>query len=407
MISKALISFTGFYWGAIHQSPTPHLKENTIIQVNNAIPYSKNLLQIYLSSQNEDHKFLYFTHSSFPLPSGSIGYIHNQKSHSLVKTQQTRLQPKFSPQVRERLTFLERLSKILNNFMNTRIDNLNPKLSRWYAALTMGNYNSLSSREKDVFLMTGTMHLLVVSGLHIGFFSLLIDRVILFPAWILYLSSFLKSRYWIACKILSSLMSIILTICFVISIGFPVSAQRALIVFACHKISLIYTGALSISSRLVIAFTVQILLFPNNFISFPALLTWGAYLCILSTTQSNKTKLKNIFFPQILFTIFSVAMFARLSIVGMFLNIILVPIFPILFFFVLLDIFITLPQNTSILLGKIQLKFLDMLDKSYQISNDYPALFYDNIPLSIRLLCLAILTFIFLNYFRSISKTYI
>ncbi|MCA1756701.1 MAG: ComEC/Rec2 family competence protein [Bacteroidales bacterium] len=132
------------------------------------------------------------------------------------------------------------------------------------AALTLGHREMLSPDITEDFRRSGITHILAVSGLHVGMFSLLVLGIL----------SFLKGRL----SIIPPLAAIIAIWCFALVTGLGPSVTRAALMFSfLHAGLLIRRGVNSINSLLASAFVLLVinpaLLFDTGFqLSYSAVL---------------------------------------------------------------------------------------------------------------------------------------
>ncbi len=160
------------------------------------------------------------------------------------------------------------------------------RAGRWIhagIALVLGNRDYLTSREVELFRQSGSMHLLALSGMHLGFIGLL--------SFALFLP--VLGKYWAA------LPALILCICFTFFIGASPSLLRATL-FLCTAF---------LFSRLPVPFSkIQILgaalfflgfLFPHIIGSIGFWLSFGAVFAIILFSQKIRYLLCRVVPPSI------------------------------------------------------------------------------------------------------------
>lgn len=112
----------------------------------------------------------------------------------------------------------------LKNLIITKIDKtiIYPKLVGFLKAVTLGEKSDLNKKNKDIFIKTGTAHILVISGLHIGIIILLCLKIL----EIINLSY--RKKYIFTLFIITT---------FLFLVGFTPSIMRAYIMGAIYLIS--------------------------------------------------------------------------------------------------------------------------------------------------------------------------
>ena len=99
-------------------------------------------------------------------------------------------------------------------------------------ALTIGDGNSLTPQEWEVFRLTGTTHLMVISGSHIGLIAgLAYLLVIRFWAWTGVLA-------WSPQKV-AAILALLVAIFYAGLTGFSVPAQRSALMIAIAMIAIV------------------------------------------------------------------------------------------------------------------------------------------------------------------------
>lgn len=145
------------------------------------------------------------------------------------------------------------------------------------AAMAMGDKSALNQETKEAYSISGTSHILAVSGLHIG---------IIFQLIILLLGGKRRSK-------LTIILSTIIVWVYVIFIGFPASAVRAATMLSIYSMVLLSLRPDPTLNTLALAYIIMVLVNPFNIfdigfqMSFLAvgsiLLFYPLFFCLLSS----------------------------------------------------------------------------------------------------------------------------
>lgn len=145
------------------------------------------------------------------------------------------------------------------------------------AAMAMGDKSALNQETKEAYSISGTSHILAVSGLHIG---------IIFQLIILLLGGKRRSK-------LTIILSTTIVWVYVIFIGFPASAVRAATMLSIYSMVLLSLRPAPTLNTLALAYIIMVLVNPFNIfdigfqMSFLAvgsiLLFYPLFFCLLSS----------------------------------------------------------------------------------------------------------------------------
>ncbi|MCD4658400.1 MAG: ComEC/Rec2 family competence protein, partial [Planctomycetes bacterium] len=92
---------------------------------------------------------------------------------------------------------------------------LQTKHSALFLTLTIGNTTMLSKSTRDNFRLTGTLHLLVISGLHIGFLVLILELLL---------------KFFRVSQRTKAIILLLLLIFYWLIVGYKISITRAIII---------------------------------------------------------------------------------------------------------------------------------------------------------------------------------
>lgn len=212
-----------------------------------------------------------------------------------------------------------------------------------WGALMLGQTSALSAHQWRVLAASGTTHLLVISGLHVGLVAglvMLLMRLLTFPFGI-NSSLGLRVGAWVGLGA---------AIGFALLSGFGLPAQRAVIMLVGLMWGLMWGLQLSFTQRLFIAFFVTLVLQPLSAFSLGFWLSYTAVLALGlvwygSSNQGWRHRIMPLFAAQAALSLLVLPVIAigtgNISLVSPLVNLFLVPLFSLLFIPALLLISIT------------------------------------------------------------------
>ena len=189
----------------------------------------------------------------------------------------------------EQWKYLDHLQSVASYCMQTRRIILNTLKSKGLteknykliAALAFGDKSLLDNSTKKDFQTAGAMHILAVSGLHVG----IINGLLLF------LFGFIQNRKLLWLKLLCCILGIWAYACIT---GMSPSVQRASIMCTMVSISLLLKRHSSTYNTLAVAAFFSLLLSPNDLFSIGFQLSYAAVLSIVYFG----TLIQNLFHPE-------------------------------------------------------------------------------------------------------------
>jgi competence protein ComEC len=228
---------------------------------------------------------------------------------------------------------------------------LSPASTALWGALMLGQTAALSADQWRVLATTGTTHLMVISGLHVGLVALMamaLMRALLLP---LALSNNLGVR-------LCGWFAVVVALSFALLSGFGLPAQRAVIMLIGLLWGQLWGTQLGFMQRLYIAFALTLALQPGSATSLGFWLSYTAVLALGlvwygTSLQSKWRKLIRLLAAQAALSALLLPVIAMatgyVSFVGPLINLLLVPLFslvviPILMLLSLLALLIGLPD---------------------------------------------------------------
>ncbi len=158
-----------------------------------------------------------------------------------------------------------------------------------------GRKKGIPQEEKQIFIETGTVHLLVVSGLHVGIIGILFSFILFLPIRLLYYLRALQPSTYTLLYLLHLLFAALLVLSFAWLTGFSISTQRAALLFLGHILFKIFWPGLIFRYRVFTILFVQTLLLPEGFVCDGMILSWGSYLLVAANGQRKCSSLSRRF----------------------------------------------------------------------------------------------------------------
>ncbi len=154
-------------------------------------------------------------------------------------------------------------------------------------ALALGEKQGISQQQRDTLLLTGTAHLVAISGLHIGSITFLTILLIWLAYRWLYPS---QVALWLPVPHFAALLSLLTAFLYALLAGFSLPTQRALIMVAVAVSSLMFARTVAVSHKLTLALLLVLLYDPLSVMSISFWLSFGT-VTILVYALSGKQSL--------------------------------------------------------------------------------------------------------------------
>ena len=154
------------------------------------------------------------------------------------------------------------------------LDRVAPDLlnSNLLKALLIGDKRGISRQQWDMFAATGTTHLMVISGLHIGLVSALVFTLLRFM--VLLLMPAQAAERWAA------FFAVGFALAYALAAGFTLPTQRALIMICVVMITLVYRRYIAPSQGVVVALLLCLMHDPLAPASLSFWLSFAAVICL-------------------------------------------------------------------------------------------------------------------------------
>ena len=247
-----------------------------------------------------------------PLKSGIVPFAFNQKQYYTINNwDATGVAFKIHKiKTNNSINIFPYLRRILTSNIISKLGSVNGGIA---SAIITGDKSSIPSSIRNIFVKSGTAHILAVSGLHMTLISSIL--YVFFLKLMLYLECFFIC---INPRKISACITIILTFCYLAMSGFSPSANRAFIMTTICLISMaLGRGLLSMRNISFAAFI--ILLFdPGSLFSVSFQLSFSAVTVLIAFYEKYKSKftdfinINNVFLKQI--TIYIVGSFITTTI---------------------------------------------------------------------------------------------
>ncbi|MBF0440487.1 MAG: ComEC/Rec2 family competence protein [Oligoflexales bacterium] len=196
----------------------------------------------------------------------------------------------------------------------------------------------LSFDLKYSFKETGLYHILAVSGMNVSILAFCSMWCLVFPLRIFYSLKIISPNYFIILHNIIKYLVILILLEYTALTGFSPSCQRAFLIYGFFLVLPIILGSSSLNLRLKITATIQILIFPIDFINLSNILSWGSYIIFVAGCAEGLFEKENFLGKlvvltriQIMLMLFSTAFVNQVSLIGLFTNLAISPIFPIIF----------------------------------------------------------------------------
>ncbi len=345
-------------WGISHSAPklSDSLSRVYVLKTGFGSGFSNMIVMDQTQNDDDTSKRVYEISGSFKNSrEGSVRcFSHQQtlfkKSNCIFILHQRSVDITYSLIDRWNNTLKQRL------LLNLRSHHLKEHYTHFITGILYGDKEGIPIYIKDQFRSLGIYHLLVISGLHFALIASCIRFFLFLGIKILYALRLISPSWWIKISMIVNILVCLGVVGFMGLASISGAGQRAGIIFIIHVLTPYISGVLPLRSRIVLCFLIQILVFPLGIFSLGTLISWIAYLCfiLLSTLDRGSrystrrlysvwgtlteryllvkkvgVKLGRLLLVQLKLTAFSSCVFNVVSPVSLFINIVLVPIFPL------------------------------------------------------------------------------
>lgn len=374
-IQKIFFSVSAFSWAFMHNAPdyTSQFKFVNFKNINlwnefttsgkRLIKVENNFYQVYLSAKN-----------------GQAGSFYSIKQEGIFKQKKSFIKVTASQNAVNRETIFTKFANILKSNYQKKISHFDMRLQNWLKSISLGEKGKIDKNLLENLKNLNGIHLIVVSGMHIGFFYQIIFLLMISPVRILSVLRLLPINSLINIESLLVVFATIATLIYGVLTEFPVSVQRAVIVHCMLRMVLIFYGKTSLQNRIKLFFTIQTLIFPICFFNDSFILSWGSYLIILLFSEGKKKSFressKNYVLSQYFLSVLIFIKFKQISLFSMFSNFILIPLFGFVYITAIIPLFGLNYENSNIksLVIWINETFFELIENLDKLENRFPYL---------------------------------
>jgi len=237
------------------------------------------------------------------------------------------------------------LSRTLAGGLRDRAQKFEQPWSGWTQALLLGDWSLLEPDIRQVFQRNGIVHLLVLSGFHISLVFMLVERLLFILLMPLYLFRVSSAVRWVEVSFLCFGLTIFFGLVFLLASGVAQPSLRAFLIYVIFRCGRCCLGGQSSEFWMVLALVGQMFVAPLGFLELSNLLSWLAYLWLICGVWSIKDpdkggwqKIIELFLCQFGLSVLSFALLGVFPTIGIFTNLMVAPIFPLIFFFTILRV---------------------------------------------------------------------
>ena len=258
------------------------------------------------------------------------------------------------------LSFINQIRDKIRQHINS---NAEPEQAGLLNALAIGYRADMTADSWQMFIKTGTNHLIAISGLHIGLVAGFVWFILNYLNRIKYLGQFFNRR-------LILLVSFIAALIYAALAGFTIPTQRALIMLAVVYLGLFLYRQLTVVQSLSLALLLVLIISPTSVLSVGF---WLSFLAVAAISYSiagrlpGRKKVLVWIWPQVV-VIFALMplgfyFFQQSSAIALFANIIAIPLISLLILPVLLAgiLFLSVHSGFSVILINFAAEILSYL----------------------------------------------
>lgn len=401
-MSLFVLAEVAFLWGAIHNPKSMQLS------IEDGFAKAKLI---------QNRPLLFKSSKVLILSENQIGVskCHANSGEDLLCKPSNRQEGIFSPQCFCRSADgldpvpdkLEYLADLLRNKIESSFAKQNSFLSPWLRSLFIGDVSGLGQDVLLAFKRLGMFHLLVVSGFHLSFVCLFVESTSKFLFHLLYALRMINVRHLMVLKQFFGVFLGIALLIYAYVVGMGPAVQRAYFAFIVSSLSKFFAIGGAPIQRVYLVFCLQSLCFPIGYINISNALSWYGYLTIFAMGQlSGKPGgWVEVLLGQMSLLFFCAALFSEISFVGLLTNLILSPLFVMVYGLAFVLLFNSwVPRWVLEVCEEVQLLFIKLMvfvDKD--IVSKVDGLYLNTLSNSFRAALFFVALIYVLNIFHKLS----
>lgn len=239
------------------------------------------------------------------------------------------------------------LCDFLKRVISVRIDRMPKNLARWLKTLLMADYQEgVSFHTIQLFKNIGIFHLFVFSGFHVSSLYSFFRFLHQLPLRLFREFGLINPISYSRLLQIESFSVSFLVFVFIAAIGFGPASMRAFLLFASYEVLGFLVGRNDKKRLILLAAFLQTIFFPLGLFSLSTVLSWGCFLVIKLTSIPEagfpQRFLKGAI-KQHFLVLFSGILVGKVTLLGVICNSLLMPLFPLIFYLLILSLFFDFP----------------------------------------------------------------
>lgn len=213
------------------------------------------------------------------------------------------------------------------DFVVSKVSNFPGTFQEWIYCVLLGD-RLQSAQTRDNFKVLGIYHLLIISGLHFVILLRFLSSVIIFPVRFCYALALISPPSYLGTRIAAKVVTGAISIGFGCLVGWPAPVQRAFLTGAINFLVIDFLASVSLGYRIILGIFLQTVLFPYSFMSSSNILSWLAYIELASFNR--RRSIGHLLLGQLRLALLVGGCLGYVSLVGVLVNLVLVPLFPVI-----------------------------------------------------------------------------
>ena len=278
----------------------------------------------------------------------------------------------------------ERIRSGFARWVSRRLQPLSLGEQAWLRGVFLGEMQQVPKEVKSWFKRLGIFHIVVISGFHISFLGLTLQRVASLFLRLAYGLLWLPSPWYLRGMRWTKWGALALVFIFSFCIGFTPPVQRAFLSYGYRDWSGTQPERVPLGRFLLHVAALQVFFFPASFLTISTLMSWLSYTTVLASCGETSLwrVMKAFIFLQMGPLLFAGVFFQSLCFLSFFANLLFVPMFSGVFLGGFALLFLP-PYGTGYQLARVvQQAYLTGVEKFATLLDVFPFLYVDVAPLS-------------------------